>query len=699
MASLWLREFTGGLDTRRLPETSAGGSLTRGQDGHVTRGGEFEKRAAFVPTYTLPAGTVNLAATPFGLVVFGSAAAPATPVGVTYQRLQPPSPGPTLVNVPSWELYAGKVYAVGEFSDGSRHHFYDGTRVDGWFDGRARASFAVTDGSPIAAVAASGSFEVFAGTLGAGNQITSVRIDGVDILTGPVAHTGSNATTAAAIANAVNSLTSSPDYTATVSGQTVTVTAVATGPLPNGKAIVIVVGGNALVGNTTIMAGGANASASSVTVFVDGVQVMAAPVAWAASHAATAAAVAQAINNMTSAPDYTATAVGNVVNVTAATNGETPNGKPVTFALTGDFGVAPSAGLVLANGATPAGTFTPGTFVKTIGSRMTSTSGPTAHGSGLGSPTKWTTDATGAFFIDMSTQAAGSEALTALAVYQNTVAVFAERVIQIWSFTADPANNAIKQVLRNNGTASPRSVTDFGDNDLFFLDESGVRSLRARDSSNAAATSDIGVPVDTLITEKLRALENADRKRVIGLIEPRDGRFWLCMLNTIFVFSYFPGAKVSAWTTYEPGHFVDGVYTPITVSDAAVYDRRVYVRSGDTIFAYGGTGAALAYDATPAEVWTPYLDANAPTTPKTFEGLDVALTGEWEVSVAFDPNNEDASDKVARLFRTTFPGERIPLNHSATHISLRLKTTRATAAKLGAIVVTYDSAKDAPNAG
>ena len=91
MGVIWVKEFTGGLDTRRLPETTPAGVMIRAKDGHVTRGGEFEKRAAFVPTFSLPAGTIGLAHTRTGLVVFGHAASPTMPSGVAYQRRLDPS--------------------------------------------------------------------------------------------------------------------------------------------------------------------------------------------------------------------------------------------------------------------------------------------------------------------------------------------------------------------------------------------------------------------------------------------------------------------------------------------------------------------------------------------------------------------------------------------------------------------------------
>lgn len=259
--------------------------------------------------------------------------------------------------------------------------------------------------------------------------------------------------------------------------------------------------------------------------------------------------------------------------------------------------------------------------------------------------------------------------------------MFAERVVQIWLFDSNPNNNAQIQVLNNTGTASPRSVTQFGDNDLFYCDESGLRSLRARDSSNAAATTDIGVPVDTLIVDKLRRLTPEERNRVTGLIEPRDGRFWLVMKDVIFVFSYFPGSKISAWSTYEPGFVID---------DAVVFRRRVYVRSGDSIYVYGGLGPEIAYDATEAEAWLPYLDGNQPARIKSFNGMDAAVEGEWRIGVAMRPVNNGVEDDGPVVHETTYGRKRIPLEGAATHISVRFRTVGAGPATLSAVIIHFE---------
>lgn len=572
MGTIWIREFAAGLDARRLSETTPGGALIRAVNCHINRGGEIEKRAAFVPTYEVP-GTVGLAQTPSGIVVFGHQASVTVPSGVTYQRLQHPDGTTALSRVLSTDLYAGKIYAVATFADGSRYHFYDGARVPDWFDGRARASFSVVGG-------------------GSGGQVTAITVGGISI-----------------IGSAVN---------------------------------------------------------------------------WTTDVEATAAAIASAINSTTSSPEYTAVATDNVVSVVASAVGPAANGLAVAVTTSGAMVLSGTTGLTMANGATPdTGTFTPGTFVKTFGSKMYSVSGSAAHFSGIDQPTKWKTDTVGAGFIDMAKQTAGAEDLVSIAKYQTFAALFAERTIVIQYFDVDPENNRLVQVLANTGTVAARAVTQFGDSDVFYRDESGIRSLRARDSSNAAFTSDIGSAIDPLLVSAQQSLTFDQRAAAIGLIEPTDGRFWLIEGSTIYVFSYFTGSRISAWSTYEPG---------FDITDAVIYRRRAYVRGDDdTIYVFGGLGDATVYDDTEAEAWLPYMHADSPTKQKHVRAVDVACRGTWEIRLAMQPTDTEASDVVAIVDRTTFNLPTLPATGSSSHLSLRFTSKNDGPAIIGSAVIHFDA--------
>jgi hypothetical protein len=588
MGSIWIRELKGGLDTRKMPETTPGGALIKAQDGHPNRGGEFEQRAAFVSTYALPAGaTVGLAAGKTGLFAFGHAAAPTMPSGVTYQRLQHPIDNTiALTRILSVDLNAGKLYVVGEFADGSRQHYYDGTVVSDWRDGRARASFTVTGGT----------------------------------------------------------------------------------------------------------------SASSLTMLtVNSVNVLGGAVAWRTSNAATAAAIAAEINSHNSIPEYVATAVDNKVNILAADVGTGPNGYALAFTLASGFVVQPITPIVLAGGLAASTKFMPGKFVKTIGSKAYVTSDGNLHFSGVRLPAGWdTTNVSniGAGAIDMSSETAGAEQLVALGKYLSFVAVFAPRVTLVWFLDPDPALNKLQQVLGNTGTSSPRTVVQFGDVDLFYLDESGLRSMRARANSTSASTSDIGIAIDKLVIAKLQALSADDLDKVIGLIEPRDGRFWLIFPDEIFVLSYFSGSDISAWSTYLPTAEVAGVQTAFTISDAVVFRRKVYLRAGDTVYSYGGLGAAPTYDNVSPELWLPYLDGDTPTKLKTLTGIDVACEGLWRYSMALQPNELATEDDLGRVWKTTYNGPRLPAEGQSTHFSLRFRGEGTGFKKIGSAVIHFMSDDD-----
>lgn len=690
MALVHIKEFLGGLDTRRMPETTPGGVLIQATDCHITAGGEAESRAAFVEAYTLPSGTTGLAATRSQLVTFGSAASPTMPSGVAYQRLQHPDGTPTLVAVPSWDLYTGKVYAVGVFSDGSRHHFYGGVRVTDWFDGRARAVFSVVSGGTTPATSATASFRVTGGTSDSGNEITSITANGVALTASSVAHTGDNVTTAAAVATAINGHTSTPDYSATSDGDTVTITAVTAGTAANGRVLAVTPGGDVTVGSVANFAGGTDAVTSSITnIQIDGVAIIASPVSYVTDNPTTATAIAAAITADVSTPEYTAISVGETVVITASTAGTEANGRAVVITTANDFVVTPSSGLTMSGGAVTAGTFTPGSFVATIGSKMNSLSGPNWHFSGIREPTKWTTDAIGAGFVDLSTYSSGSEELIAIAPYQANVAIFSETNVQIWFADPDPALNTQTQILNNTGTSAANSVTQFGDSDIFYLNESGIRSLRARDSSNAASTSDIGVPIDGLVTEALAAVSVLDRDKIFGLIEPRDGRFWMIIGDTVFVLSYFRAERtVSAWTTYT---------LPGEIEAAVVFNRKVWLRVGNKVYVYGGTGADRTYDDTECVVRTPFLDADNPTQRKYLSGIDVAAEGEWEVYVSADVNAPDASELIGIVQDSTFMDGRIPGRGSASHYSFTFKSRGTGPHKLGSLVMHFQVDQSAKN--
>ena len=171
-----IEDFRAGMDTRRMPVLSVPGSLLRLVNGHINRGGEVEKRLAFVSQITMPANTFGLSAVGGVLYTFGSVAAstitfPAgSPANLVYQQLAHPS-SRAMAKILQVSAFAGKPYVIAQYDDGSVYHFYNGSRHAEFVEARARASFTITGGTT-GGTSAVASFTVTGGINTIGDRIT-----------------------------------------------------------------------------------------------------------------------------------------------------------------------------------------------------------------------------------------------------------------------------------------------------------------------------------------------------------------------------------------------------------------------------------------------------------------------------------------------------------------------------------------------
>jgi hypothetical protein len=674
--------FPGGVDRSRPIYAAGTGTLWAGKNGHLSRGGDFEVRKAFVKVKTLPAGTFGLSRSGTDLLVFASSAV-SPPAGVVVQQLTHPD-GVAMSRLLSVDLFRSKAYAIAEYTDGSVHHFYDGGIVRDWINGVSRTAMVNNDGiashlaglidadpayiatvvgnvitieaavagtpftissftanveggaddqaitlTPlvtnvpgVAEVRATGSFQITGGTLSAGvNRITSVRVNGVEILNVAVDWGTSNSATASAVATQINAFNSTPEYTATFNGSTVVISAAAgSGVSPNGYVVAVTVGGDVTVGSIVAMAGGVAA--------VSGV---------AQKHTA---AISGSFNP------------GDRFGITLDTKKFGAEGNPSTRAT-----------------------------VARTHQRKVYAGGKLLEFSGADTPTGWNRDTfAGAGFIDPASQDSDADAVTGIGKYLNYLAVATENSIQVWFVDVDDAANTLVQYIGEIGTRAPKSMRNYGTLDLFLLSQSGIRSIRSRTQINLAGVNDVGTPVDSVVKDQLSALTDAQVRECASIVEPEDGRFWLSVGNKVFVFSYFPTKKVSGWTWYEPGVFF---------TDFVVINRKVYCRAGDDIYVYGGE-SGNEYEVCDQECRLPFYSFNRPGHTKGLAGLDISATGEWDVDVFVDPNDADgARERIGLMTGVTYGLENIAAVTSATHFSVRLKRTAASAALVSNICTYY----------
>jgi hypothetical protein len=325
-----------------------------------------------------------------------------------------------------------------------------------------------------------------------------------------------------------------------------------------------------------------------------------------------------------------------------------------------------------------------GSAVRTFRSKVYATSQGLLYFSDTENATEWTPAPTVpmsfAGFENLSSQTAQADTLVAMAPYQNYLAVFARRVTQIWSVVAgDPSSNVPVQLLDNIGTFAPRSAINFGELDVFFLSDTGIRSLRARDASNAAVVYDVGTSIDPLVIARMKTRSEAELVKCCGVIEPREGRYMLSIGPEIFVYSFFPASNISAWTTYEPG---------FTVSDWAVQDSKLYARSGNTVYLYGGD-AGETYDTSTATVELSWLDADKAAHRKRYHGIDVSCEGTWQIDYSTDPVSGQFV-LAGHVIGQNFSLPSFAIAGYGTHIGFKFSSSDASAAKISSFACHFE---------
>lgn len=588
------------------------------------------------------------------------------------------------------KTFAGAFYAVAEFEDGNVFHYYNGARVTDWdglvtptTDSVAEALAAkINRDSAVSAKAYGAVVEITARTAGTAFTISASATDG-----GGGADTSEDLTAASVQAN---------------------VAAVAE---TLATADIEITGGTNDPGTNTV---------NSIT--VDGTEILSAVVDWAGSNAATAIRVATEINNGSALHGYTAAVVSATVTISAAVGtGDSVNGDAVVVTTTGDVtdtsdstvsgGVDAVTAVAQVNKVTVSGTIeTLDTFTVTINGtdykvtglasgmgtsayvdkqRVWSTAGRLWRYCKLGDATVWDPNAAGsdAGHIDLTETTEGTDVFAIATRYQNLAAVMSASFTVLYSLDVDPDLIAVTDTLDNTGTDVPHSVIRYGNNDVFFLDATGIRSLRARDSSNAPFISDVGNAIDTFVRETLDALTEQERVDAVGAIEPVDGRFWLAAGGTIFVLSFFPADKISAWSYYQPDEF-DSASVDAMVRSG----KRMYVRAGNEVYLYGGADGDTwpAASESACTVKMPFLSASDPAGFKAWTGFDIACVNEWAVVFAYDPNNEARTIEVGRLTESTFNEMNTALAGQAGMVAVELTCSDAGEASISMVNLHYE---------
>lgn len=571
-----------------------------------------------------------------------------------------------------------------------------------------------------------GGFTILGGSASAGtNKIVSITVDGVILLPAAVDWSSSNAVTAQIIVDTINNNTTTPDYRAATNGDSVVIQgADGSGASPNGFVVQLVTAGDVVAtqGGFTVTGGTASAGVNTVnSVTVGGVEILGAAVDWVDSNETTAAAIATQIR--TFATNYLAFASGAVVLIGKKTStGTNPLSEEVLATVAGDVTVGDLAAVNTTVGnmaggisgtkekwtATIGGSFEvgdkfnialnsknfgfvgnptlKGRQVMTHKTKVYSAASSLLEFSGVNTATGWNSENdTGAGFVNMANNDGGSQEIVGMEVYQGSIAAFGRESIIIEFVDPDPALNRAVQTVKNTGLRATKAAIAYSDSDVFYLSDSGIRSLRARDASNSAAMQDVGTAIDTFVDEIISALSSDVVDAAIAAVEPRDGRFWLVVGDTIFVFTRFQASGINAWSYYKPG---------FVISDFAKIGTKLYCRTADLVYLYGGD-SGTDYPAANEDVVTaqlPFLHGDKPATKKEVTAVDINCQNIWDVTLLVDPRDLTQVARVGAFPHISYdePASRVTV--SATHIAPKLVCNKAGYAAVSSLSLHYEGA-------
>lgn len=325
-----------------------------------------------------------------------------------------------------------------------------------------------------------------------------------------------------------------------------------------------------------------------------------------------------------------------------------------------------------------------GTYACAHNTKMYTCNGSRLNFSKIHDATRWDDSDLGAGNIEMDMVAEGTPVLVAMADYQDLMAVFCLRHVLLWRMDPDPLQNYKVQILHRTGLVAPHAQIAYGEGEVMYLDRSGIRSLRVHSGVDEAYAADIGTMIDLLVRPKIEASTPLQKLRNFWAeVEPHSGRLWMVLHDVAFVLSYYPANKVSAWTRY------DLTACPVDYMNAT--QDGLYWRSGNDLMCYAGENNAT-YDATEAVARIPYVDGGKPATHKNWMAVDVAAQGTWQIKASFDPTQPTAFDLIANITKSSYAQQKLAMNGQSPSVSLEFRTSFVGRAILSNCAVHYDDA-------
>lgn len=307
-----------------------------------------------------------------------------------------------------------------------------------------------------------------------------------------------------------------------------------------------------------------------------------------------------------------------------------------------------------------------GASVTVLASRVFSTGGQVVRYCKAGDARDWTT-ASDAGFLPTSLQQDTKAACVAVGSFNDALTVLFEEGSQIWTINVDPTANSLRQRMFGVGTRHPLSLAGFF-RDLVFASSYGVRSLAVQENVDRVDESDVGVPIDSLLTEALARHEAVSTSYVRGMWVPQLGQYWLLLdgggFSRVFAYTFSRSSRIACWSEYT---------FPVLFTGMASQGGKLYLRTASTLYeldpsAHDDDGTLIDVD-----VQMAFQDAKLPGVEKQWYGADFVFSGQAEVSYLYEPSSPSKETITQLLTGDTRSGQVAPVEVCSAAIAPRFR--------------------------
>ena len=265
-------------------------------------------------------------------------------------------------------------------------------------------------------------------------------------------------------------------------------------------------------------------------------------------------------------------------------------------------------------------------------------------------------------FLSISSHPGGDQALSGMAVQGGGLAFFTHDHIQVWFLDPDPEFNQRVRTLFRTGCIAPKSIVEYGDENVFFLSQRGIRSLSRREMSNNPYVADLGTPIQELLIDHIAQLDPHIVQSAVAEITPDHGRYWLWLDDVVYVLSHFPENNILAWSLYRPGFRAEQLISA---------NHRLIIRSGDRLYRYGGESGREYDDSLPI-VQLPFLHGHHLHSRKFLKSLDFSCEGSWRLRLCTNPAQSEQGQEAGIISGFSALSPQIPITGQYAYLSPHL---------------------------